>query len=37
MLVEYVGYFFRGSIAGSVFGYRVYSTQLSYISRENAL
>ena len=30
MLVEYVGYFFRGRIAGSVFGYRVYF-------RENAL
>ena len=37
MLVEYVGYFFRGSIAGSVFGYRVYSTQLSHTSRENTL
>ena len=37
MLVEYVGYFFRGDIAGSVFGYRVSWTQLSRISRENAL
>lgn len=37
MLAEYVGYFFRGIITGSVFGYRVYSTLLSRFSRENAL